>query len=219
MQLNDSLLLLSLVQLFMSVSWVIIGVMFMLCYFNLPSAEDQYIYSTLAASSINKLDLEDELDDKSVGSESDRMSNVSRMTFEKSYEVLEIGGMNGVARVVPYIRRNSVSSEASALSRRWSSTLLVNSSDYLAVEESYSEADNETVRKSCCHRLCSASRRLCIRLLWGVFMLLQEEIVLLLYIIFIMIFCEMVAQVRNLTLISYSVSHCSCIHISSYCYL
>lgn len=182
----------------MAVSWLVIGAMFCLCYSHLPTARE-HGGSVSFVSSFSKIDVEDELDDKSVhgyDDESNQMSDAFRFAYEKSYEVLEITGVNGAARVVPYVRRNSASSEKSALIKHRSSwTLLESGSDYGTVDESSSEAD-KAVCRSCCQLLCSVSRHICTHLLWGFSMLVWEEIVLTLYVISIMIFCEMAMEVR-----------------------
>ena len=173
----------------MSVSWVIIGVMFLLCYSHLPSAEEQDILHVPVINSSTKLVGEDEFGDED---ESDRMSDAIRLALNKrSKKALVVN--DDISRVAP----NRASTEISALLGH--RTVLVSSLGWRTwseVEKSSPQTD-QVVYRSCCHRLCSASRRMCIRLLWGISMLVWEEIVLLLYAIFIMTFCEMTVQVRN----------------------
>ena len=108
---------------------------------------------------------------------------VSDESFEQSYEVLEVTGVNGAVRVVPYYSRES--------------TPLLRNKRFTSPVENDSSADSdEVIRTSCCSQiLCSVIRNIIMKISWAGYMLVWEEIVVLLYVLFIMLFCEMAVEV------------------------
>lgn len=136
-----------------------------------------------------------------------------RAAFARNYEVLEIGD-NGIARIVPYSRRNSISTSYSSAVRSGvisdRSIATTSEKDSLLKDSSCSQVppndsdyslmnQNVTVetvhRRKLCRRMCFSIRRMGARLLTVISKLVWEEVVLLLFIIFIMIFSEMSVQV------------------------
>lgn len=190
-------------QLFTALIWIAIGVIFMLCYVKQPTVEEHGSTpanntSTTRQNGENDTNLT-EVDNGDNDDESGKISEV-RSESDRSHDILEITAVS--ASVVSY--RENISSEMSAMSSQQLSSTLSS-----AMEE---ETSDRAVHKSCCHWLCSASRRIYVHLLWGFSMLIWEEIVLLLYVISIMIFTEMAVQVSRIVFYRLIISIIMLIH-------
>ena len=184
----------------MCMVWIALGVQFLLCYPHWPTAEEQDSKAKVNTS-ITQLDGEDEKCVAGDDDESDRVSDVFGMACEKSFDVLETNGLDGLAFVVPYGRRSSVCSSRSGVSSVRSSVNIETSSSlkhesessgYGTVEKDLSDV---AVRRPCWCRLCATIRNLLKCLLQMYSMLIWEESVIILYVIFITIFCEMIVDV------------------------
>ena len=184
----------------------------------MPTVKDEEVQPS--TSIIESRSTYSELADKSMVVES--TENVSgrsggyRAAFARNYEVLEIGD-NGIARIVPYSRRNSISTSYSSAvrsgvigDRSIATTATTSEKDSLLKDSSCSQVppndsdysslnQNVTVetvhRRKLCRQMCFSIRRMGARLLTVISKLVWEEVVLLLFIIFIMIFSEMSVQV------------------------
>ena len=169
-------------QLFMTGLWVISCVLFLLCFYQQPTIynEEESITSTDSDESYTEISVKIE-----SGGPSTTSGIVSDANFEQSYEVLEVTGVNGAVRVVPYYA--SRESTPSLKHSRFSSPV-----------ESVPDNDNDEVtnrKKSCRAWLCSVIKNILMKILWAGYMLVWEEIVVLLYVLFIMLFCEMAVEV------------------------
>lgn len=160
--------------------WILSCMLFIMCFYHQRTVyieEDSFVsndsdepYSDISES----------------GKPSTSSGIVSDESFEQSYEVLEVTGVNGAVRVVPYY----TSRESTPLFRhkRFSSPV-----------ENDNSADNDEVtgsKRSCSAWMCSVIRNILMKILWAGYMLVWEEIVVLLFVLFIMLFCEMAVEVH-----------------------
>ena len=158
--------------------WIFSSMVFLMCFYH-----QRTVY--IEEESIISNDSDESYTDISVdGKPSTSSGIVSDDSFEQSYEVLEITGVNGAVRVVPYYA--SRESTPSLRHKRFSSPV---------------ENDDPTVnvevisKRSCCSQMCSIVRNILMKIAWAGYMLVWEEIVVLLYVLFIMLFCEMAVEV------------------------
>ena len=188
----------------MTMLWLVNGLVFTFCYFHWPTAEEQDrrpVINTSHRSVINNgrdemymNGLTEDDDDSSVDDNESGLTSDVRSESDRYDQVLEITGVNRVASIVHYAHHSDTSETSAVLNQQVSGTLQGSSSDNSATEDGPSD---RAVHESCCHWLCSASRHMCKRLLGGFSMLVWEEIVLLLYVFFVMLFAEMAVEVSQ----------------------
>lgn len=172
-------------QLFMMVTWIVIGFLFLLCY-RPPSKTRKFKRDSILSVTNSSFA---EVDEREV-TISSVVGVVSDSDFESSYEILEVTGVNGTARVISY----NVSSESTPLLKcRESVSLLESCSTSAATADVKLSNRAET---SCCGLVCLLTAQIYTRFLWTCRMLLWEEIVVLLYVIFIMLYSEIAVEVN-----------------------
>ena len=159
--------------------WILSSMVFLMCFYHQRTVniEEENIVSNDSDESYTDISVD--------GKPTTSSGIVSDESFEQSYEVLEVTGVNGAVRVVPYY----ASRESTPLFRhkRFSSPV-----------ENDDSANNDEVmiiKRNCCSRTCSVFRNILMKITWAGYMLVKEEIVVLLYVLFVMLFSEMAVEV------------------------
>ena len=170
------------------VTWIVIGFLFLLCYCP-PSKTRKFKGDSILSTNSSFA----EVDEREVKISS-VAGVVSDSDFESSYEVLEVTGVNGTARVISY----NVSRESTPLLKRRESVSLIESCSTSAAADDVKASNRAGT--SFCVLVCLLTAQIYKHFLWTCRMLLWEEIVVLLYVIFIMLYSEIAVEVNYYTL-------------------